>query len=326
LVLAGVVAAGCGGGQSPPGEPLLSFARARPGYGADFDVAAVRPDGRGIHALAGPRTPSTVVARSLPRASWSPDGRSLAFTGTELDAAHTDVYAVGVGGGTARRVTRTGDAVAPIWTPDGHRIVFARRRSSFESSLWSIDADGGQLRRLARASPDESLVPSSMSPDGRELAITRVACVHCRPWHPRIVIARADGSRQREVVADGRDAAYSPDGRRLVFASARDRNGRIGSGRYALPASELYVSAADGTHARRLTNTPNVNEGYPSWSPDGARIAYQRLRRGRSMAVWQVNADGTCARDVLSDRGTITSYYTPVWRPVRSPRLGPLRC
>ena len=325
-MFAGVVAAGCGGGSPEPREPLLSFARARPGYGADFDVATVRPGGRGIHAVAGPRTPSTVVARSLPRASWSPNGRSLAFTGTELDAARTDVYIVGVDGGRARQVTHTGDAVAPVWSPDGRRIVFARREPSFGSSLWSIDAHGDHLRQLTRASLDESLVPSSMSPNGRELAITRVACVHCRPWHPNVVIARADGSRPRAVVPDGRDAAFSPDGRRIVFASARDRNGRIGSGRYALAAAELYVASIDGTRPHRLTRTRNVNEGYPSWSPDGARIAYQRLRPGRSMAVWQVNADGSCARAVLSDRGTITSYYTPVWRPVRSARIGPLRC
>ena len=55
--------------------------------------------------------------------------------------------------------------------------------------------------------------------------------------------------------------AWSPDGEHIAFSSARDGN------------SEIYKVGANGEGLTRLTN--NVAEDiYPSWSPDGARIAF----------------------------------------------------
>ncbi len=69
-------------------------------------------------------------------ASWSPDRRELAFaritSGTFRGTCgfpyrHTDIFVVNADGAGLHRVTRTNDAVAPMWSPDDREIVFARR-------------------------------------------------------------------------------------------------------------------------------------------------------------------------------------------------------
>jgi hypothetical protein len=51
-----------------------------------------------------------------------------------------------------RRLTRTGDALWPVWAPDGRSIVYARLEGrsqdadgslDYSSSLWGIDPYGG---------------------------------------------------------------------------------------------------------------------------------------------------------------------------------------
>ena len=58
------------------------------------------------------------------------------------------------------------------------------------------------------------------------------------------------------------------------------RNGEIlfGAGH-----SQLFLMKPDGTHQRPLTSVPPGTSGV-SWSPDGKRIAYSRLRDARGRA------------------------------------------
>jgi Tol biopolymer transport system component len=86
-----------------------------------------------------------------------------------------------------------------------------------------------------------------------------------------IWVMRADGSERRnlseDTAANEGVAAFSPDGERLVFRSAR--NGRF----------DLYLANRDGTDARALTND-EARENFPVFAPNSAAIAFSSNRDG----------------------------------------------
>lgn len=95
-------------------------------------------------------------------------------------------------------------------------------------------------------------------------------------------------------------------------------------------AAELYIMRSDGTDPRRLTRTHALNEGSPSWLPDGTRLAYHRgevTGNAEARAIMQINVDGSCPTRTLADSRLSTWYAAPAWRPgtLRSGG-GPLRC
>jgi Tol biopolymer transport system component len=184
---------------------------------------------------------------------WSPDGRRLAFTGESgLGYREIDVWTVDGDEGSVRRVTRTGDALWPAWAPDGRSIVYARgedlRRNrggapDYTSSLWAIDPDGGNPRRLTDPAEGISERPWSFAPDGSRLAITRarLPALERRAEKTRLVLVNLDGSGERELSGTGTDPTFSPDGSRIAYASARDRNGTLNYGDISSIATELYA-------------------------------------------------------------------------------------
>ena len=113
---------------------------------------------------------------------FSPDGRTIAFTG-QYDG-NTEVYVMPENGGEPRRISFTannprddwGDRMGPnnivmTWTPDGKNVVFRNRISdSFDGQLWMAPADGGMATRLPL--PEGGFC--SYSPDGSRLAYNRV--------------------------------------------------------------------------------------------------------------------------------------------------------
>jgi dipeptidyl aminopeptidase/acylaminoacyl peptidase len=276
------------------------------------------------------------------RVAWSPDGRRLAFTGESgLGYRELDVWRLDGDGGGLRRLTRSGDALWPVWAPDGRSIVYARladgRRNpdgslDFTSSLWAIDPDGGNRRRLTDPAEGVSERPWSFAPDGSRLAITRarLPALERRAEKSKVVLVDLDGSGERELSGTGTDPAFSPNGARIAYASARDRNGTLDYGDISSIATELYVMDADGSNRRRLTRTRRTNELAPSWSPDGRTLAYTRGRRYQNAeiySIWRVNADGTCPQSLLAGRPRGDWYASPVWRPGRPTRqLDRLRC
>ncbi|HEY2772040.1 MAG TPA: hypothetical protein VGI87_15805, partial [Solirubrobacteraceae bacterium] len=98
--------------------------------------------------------------------AWSPDGRRIAFarvTSGELKDAHghpyqrSDIFIIAADGSGLHRLTHTGDARNPVWSPDGREVVFARARiyvnvskqtEGLTASVWGVRPDGGDVRKL----------------------------------------------------------------------------------------------------------------------------------------------------------------------------------
>ena len=115
-------------------------------------------------------------------ARFSPDGKSIAFTG-EYDG-NREVYLIPARGGEPRRLTYTstnsrdelGDRMGPnnivmTWNPDGKGIVYRNRiGDGFSGNLWTVSPDGAMPSKLPL--PEGGFC--SWSPDGKQLAYNRV--------------------------------------------------------------------------------------------------------------------------------------------------------
>jgi TolB protein len=111
--------------------------------------------------------------------------------------------------------------------------------------------------------------------------------------------SRASESIRAQPTSPASASPSTPTGERSPVASL--------SGRIVFDNHEdVWTINANGTDLTRLTHSP-AYEFDPSWSPDGAQIAY-RLDRGDESAIWVMNADGT-------GKHRLTAGLSPAWSP-----------
>lgn len=178
--------------------------------------------------------------------SWSPDSSRIAFT-TDREG-DPEIYTMNADGtGSANLTDSAGtEDWAPAWSPDGTRIAFIRvepfeRMDPRIPQVFVMDMRSGDVTRLTDV-PSGATDPA-WSPDGATIAFE---------GDGDIFVMDADGSGIVRLAADpppgsvrghphptyGNHApAWTPDGRRIVFAS--DRGGD----------RDLYVMEADGDEA-----------------------------------------------------------------------------
>ena len=218
--------------------------------------------------------PLSAPVRSYnPSTDISPDGRRLACNTEGL--LESAVWLFDLERGTLTRLIEEAEAGAnPRWTPDGQRVAFVGLRGGHVQVLWQR-ADGTTPPEVLVAG---SFVPSSWSPDGRHLALTREgpltssslaagapaqAGVHGSNTH--IWVASLEGSRTTlEPVTrtpyTEQWPTFSPDGRWLAYGSNE-------SGRF-----EVYVQPWPGPGPREQVSLDGGES--PAWNPNGRELFF----------------------------------------------------
>jgi dipeptidyl aminopeptidase/acylaminoacyl peptidase len=110
---------------------------------------------------------------------WTPDGRSLLFSGlrtpdAEYSWRESEIYSVDTSSGVINQLTnRRGRDFAPAVSPDGRRVVYLGHDSTGatyqDAELYVMDIDGGNVRRIAPSLNRAPQAPLMWSSNGREI-------------------------------------------------------------------------------------------------------------------------------------------------------------
>lgn len=173
---------------------------------------------------------------------------------------------------------------------------------NIESDIYAIDADGSGESRLTETPETFDGMPA-WSPDGERIAFATDR--DGGSWE--LYVMNSDGTQQRRLTSTPEDEsvpAWSPVGGKIAYAT--DANGDNPS---------IWVMDADGSGRKQLASGL-----FPSWSPDGERIAFTAYYGERPyLAV--MNADGSERRGLgdasLIRRFTNTAELSeqPAWSP-----------
>jgi hypothetical protein len=196
-------------------------------------------------------------------ARLSPDGSTVAFD-SDRDGER-GVYIARRDGSSPRKVSGSGFAAAPTWSPDGTHLAFVRGELSRPRvwNLWLLDVASGELERVTSYARGQ-LWSASWFPDG-----TRVCYSHEESLY---VIDLETHARQRfDAPVRGRmvrTPAVSPEGRRIVFQVHGDG---------------VWMLELDTGSMRRILDDATAEEF--TWDSRGARVAYHSRRDGQ-WRIW----------------------------------------
>jgi len=238
-------------------------------------------------------TPHTINATARPysQPSLAPDGKRMAVAiGDPL--RKSDIWVLDLGQNTAKQITFTkaGEtAAAPLWTPDGKRLIYAS--GAHGRSLFWKAADGSGPEELLYSSdlvdqPAAGMIlATSCSPDGRFLIFQQGDVRHFNLWilslsgeHKASPLLES-GFTRTYPLEGGFTRAYpqiSSDGHRLAYTSGE-------SGR-----SEVYVQPFPALGEKWLVSTGGGEEA--RWSKDGHQLFY---RQGNKMMAVDMQTKST---------------------------------
>ena len=278
----------------------------------------------------------------------SPDGRTIAYVVSGVDrdanAYRSTIHLADVDGAAPpRRLTaEEKEDAAPRWCPDGRLLAYVSNREREKKQLYVLPVDGGESRPLTDLPEDVS--QAAWSPDGTQLAfssrvpdpayeerdekrraprrITRlqyklddVGWTTDRRQHLFVVPADGSGGPVQVTSGDYEDGypAWSPDGARLAFVSAREADWDVKDVR------DVYVVDSAGGEPVRLTGGSGWCEA-PSWSPDGTLIAFRytptHFDDPRHGQIAVVDASGGAFRLLTTSLDRNCSPYPEIREPI----------
>lgn len=248
----------------------------------------------------------------------SPDGRTLAFIRYEREGI-ADLYIVPMRGGEPRRLSNWNAALTGLsWTPDGREIVYSVQGPTV-SRLWRIHSnvaapDRGSPIPDIPASADNPSISRPLPGQPARLAfqsITRDVDIQLMDLKAPVVNDSIESKPFSNSTRIEASAEFSPDGKRIAFASHR------------AGTPEIWLAERDGGKLQQLTSLGAVELVVGGWSPDGARIVFDATVAGNS-DVYVVGADGGRVRRLTSEPSIdgLSSWSADDWIYFSSTRAG----
>lgn len=223
-------------------------------------------------------------------ASWSPDGKRIAFHASASGAAaptrvepgapasDSDIFVADVDGllrkrGSARNLTNSPATIDDDadWSPDGRRIVYTSRAVTGSGSnavndppaeIVVINADGSGSPVRLTANDEEERAPA-WSPHGKRiLYVTRKGGPDFA-----ICVMNADGTGQRRLTDNAvgdLTSSWSLHGHQITFHRI------VSPGRF-----QLFTIGADGAGEVQLTDSIGLN-GFPKWGRVAAVVPLKK--------------------------------------------------
>jgi len=156
---------------------------------------------------------------------------------------------------------------------DGTRLYFSDMVNGNPVLAVALAANG-EISQFRLPSEIGAPLIGSLAPDGSKLLIH--SHLQAEPEQPLWIVPTLGGNAHRVPNLLAHDAAWMPDGQRLLVASGND----------------LTVVNADGSDAHKLLTTPGL-AFWLRWSPDGRRLRFTLSDPKRQTTeLWEVAADG----------------------------------
>jgi dipeptidyl aminopeptidase/acylaminoacyl peptidase len=249
--------------------------------------------------------------RTVTSPAVSADGRFAAYVVREVDVdgdkRTSSLWRVALPQGREERLTQTGSASAPAWSPDGRYLAFLSDRTD-KTQVWALPSTGGEAFRLTEVkqgvngfawAPDSArlvLVVQDPDPlDGvekkteadkapRPIVVTRLqhkqdgeGYLDTRKSHLYIADVKdalaTTGGKPASVkpltwgIHDEDNPRWSPDGRLIAFSSNRTDHPDANDN------ADIFTIQVEGGRITQLTRDPGGDDN-PIWSPDGKEIAF----------------------------------------------------
>lgn len=226
--------------------------------------------------------------------TWSPDGKSLAYSSDMAGSRKIVVRTIATG--EERQLTHGAyDDIQPSWSGDGNTIAFVRARAAatrlepadvngvFQENgdVWTVDVRTAKERRLI-----ENAFDPAYSGDGKKLAFH----ANWAGGAQRIWVADAEGRNARQLTTDSSEAvvhsepAWSHDGNRLSFRRTEKTN------------SDIAIVDVSSGRLSSVTHD-NVLDMNAVWGVDDRAIYYSSAGGGGGINLWRINLNQRGERD-----------------------------
>jgi tricorn protease len=228
-----------------------------------------------------------------------PDGSSFFYVSDKTGTAN--LWRRGFPNGRAVQVTqfKDGNLFYPTLSRNGARIAFEH-----DFGIWTMATRGGEPKEVKIYAPTDDrtnnvkrqtfttgVQEALLSPNGQQIAFVVHGELFVQP------AAGGDTTRLTTTPQREEDIAWSPDSKRIVFASDRDGD------------QDIYMVDVQTKQTKKLVSTAGVAENSPRFSPNGKSLAFLRGFNGTELSI--MAAEGGEARTLVRDPSVDTYTWSP---------------
>ncbi|MCX5922221.1 MAG: hypothetical protein NTX86_02745 [Candidatus Dependentiae bacterium] len=211
---------------------------------------------------------------------FSPDGKTLIFQAVPTGEKQYQIYSIDIEQGAPHLVsTGRGACTCAFFRPDGQKIIFASSHDAPAMDDEAMQTVPGYQRDTKNYvwefTPYMNIYQAN--PDGTDLVPLTSGPAYCA------------------------ECAYSPNGKRIVYASN------------ACGSMNLYTMNADGSNVQQITHTTSIYNGGPFFSPDGNSIVYRTDPEKKDyLQIYAISLNDGHTQQ-LTMNGAVN--WAPFWHP-----------